>query len=58
MSGQALHAGPAALKIPLFGGTSGLLVGPEGGAVEKRHAQLDPRALLHPEMVPENRTGA
>ena len=48
MSGQALHAGLAALKIPLFGRTSGLLVGPDGAAVEERHAQLDPLALLRP----------
>ena len=48
MSGQVLHAGPAALKIPLFGRTSGLLVGPDGAAVEERHPQLDPLALLRP----------
>ena len=43
-----LHAGPAALKTPLFGGTSRLLMGSDGGAVEERHAQLDPLALLRP----------
>jgi len=48
VSGQALHAGPALLKIPLFGRASGLLVGPDGAAVEERHPQLDPLALLRP----------
>jgi hypothetical protein len=43
-----LHAGRALLKIPLFGRTSGLLVGPDGAAVEERHPQLDPLALLRP----------
>jgi hypothetical protein len=46
VSGQALHAGPALLKTRLFGRTSGLLVSPDGGAVEERHPQLDPLALL------------
>jgi hypothetical protein len=43
-----LHAGPAALKTPLFGGTSRLLMSSDGAAVEERHAQLDPLALLRP----------
>jgi hypothetical protein len=46
VSGQAPHACPAVLKIPLFGRTSGFLVGPDRGAVEERHPQLDPIALL------------
>ena len=46
MSGQELHARRAALKIPLFGRTSGFLVGSDGAAIEKRHPQLDPVALL------------
>ena len=46
MSGQAPHACPAALKIPLFGRTSGFLVRPDRGAVEERHPQLEPLALL------------
>jgi hypothetical protein len=46
VSGQAPHACPAALKIPLFGRTSGFLVGPDRGAVEECHPQLDPIALL------------
>jgi len=48
VSGQALHAGPALLKLPLFGRTSGLLMGPDGGAVEERHPPLDPLAPLRP----------
>ena len=48
MSGQEPQVCPAALKIPLFGGSSGLLVGPDGGAVEACHPQLDPLALLRP----------
>ena len=46
MSGPAPHVYPAARKIPLFCRTSGFLVRPDGGAVEERHAQLEPLALL------------
>ena len=46
MSGQAPHACPAVLKIPLFGRARGFLVGPDRGAVEERHPQLDAIALL------------
>jgi hypothetical protein len=46
VSGQEPHARPAVLKTPFFGRTSGFLVGPDGGAVEERHPQLDPLALL------------
>ena len=46
MSGQELHARPAALKTPLFGRTSGFLVRPDRGAIKKRHPQLDPVTLL------------
>ena len=46
MSDQEPHARPAALKIPLFCRTSGFLVSSDRGAVEERHPQLDPLALL------------
>ena len=48
MSGQAPHACPAVPKTPLFCRTSGFLVGPDRGAIEKRHPQLDPLELLRP----------
>src|SRR5215217_1218278 len=35
-------------EAPPFGRTSGLLMGPDGGAVEERHPPLDPLAPLRP----------
>jgi hypothetical protein len=52
VSGQEPHARRALLKIPLFGRTSSFLVGPDGGAVEERHPQFDPAALLRPFQQP------
>jgi hypothetical protein len=48
VSGQAPHACPAVAKTPLFCRTGGFLVGPDRGAIEERHPQLDPLALLRP----------
>ena len=46
MSGQALHAHRAALQSPLFRRTRRFLVRSDGAAVEERHPQLEPLALL------------
>ena len=58
MSGQALHACRAALKIPLFGRTSGFLVCPDRGAIKERHSQPDPVAVLRQfqQTVPDTMT--
>src|SRR4051794_9503366 len=44
-TGPALHSGPAPLKSPLSSGTGCFLVGPDAGAVQKRHPELNPALL-------------
>src|SRR5215212_5693094 len=44
-TGPALHSGPAPLKSPLSSGTGCFLVGPDAGAVQKGHPELDPTLL-------------
>src|SRR5215213_4071450 len=44
-TGPALHSGPAPLKSPLSSGPGCFLVGPDAGAVQKRHPELNPALL-------------
>src|SRR3982751_367030 len=44
-TGPALHGCPAALKSPLSRGPGCFLVGPDAGAVQKRHPELNPALL-------------
>src|SRR4051794_3324431 len=50
-TGPALHGCPAPLTSPLSSGTGCFLVGPDAGAVQKRHPELD-TTLLGQEQQP------
>src|SRR3954454_3319159 len=53
-SGPALHGCPAALKSPLSSGPGCCLVGPDAGAVQKRHPELNPTLLgQEPQPLPD-----